>query len=518
MRQRNGMGMRPRHQTSLKQKLFWAGAGGALILAGVLGVMNFGLDHTNEGLIVIKENEIRFLGGDLTNTVGAGFHNEGQTYYQGDIHNLGNMTCGNCETGSNYLNDQQDRLQSVDGTQPIQWHDAILDNHSGVELKNELSIINSFSFRDGALRTDRNRPNHFIHFKESAIYDGTTDERHIDGYAGRTGDGDFVFPVGDGNTLHPVQVSSYVPDDFVKVAYFRGDPEQAAIPGGGNFSRSAFDPELLTGIHDKGYWAVEGAGPASITLFWNQSDDLSDFVGRIDSLVVVGWNGQEWTNLGNAFSSGDIDQGSVTSDMLDAGEYQVYTFGKNTPSEFGIQLLTFRGEWQMNDGLLSWLTNREINSDYFVLERSIDSRVFEKIAEIPAAGMSDDPKEYDFLDEGIALMGIPVFFYRLKQVNLDGQFSYSHIVELEVREQAPVIEFTVFPNPAYSEVNIRFKSSEPTPFELKIMSINGQAVHSGMITNGEQLQMYVDKWATGPYYVLISNGDISKTKKLLIIR
>lgn len=84
---------------------------------------------------------------------------------------------------------------------------------------------------------------------------------------------------------------------------------------------------------------------------------------------------------------------------------------------------------KVDDGnILTWSTLTETNSDFFIVERSYDGFKFEQVMKIEAAGNSDDIKSYRFTDlnekEGRV-------FYRLQQVDYDGQVFPSHIVIVE---------------------------------------------------------------------------------------
>ncbi len=89
---------------------------------------------------------------------------------------------------------------------------------------------------------------------------------------------------------------------------------------------------------------------------------------------------------------------------------------------------------------VSWITAREENNNYFVVERSADSRVFESIGTVNSLGNSATPTEYAFTDQ-LPYKGIN--YYRIRQVDEDGQFSYSSVVETTFEKA----ELLVYPNP-----------------------------------------------------------------------
>jgi hypothetical protein len=124
---------------------------------------------------------------------------------------------------------------------------------------------------------------------------------------------------------------------------------------------------------------------------------------------------------------------------------------------------------------VKWETATEINSSYFVLERSRDAVNYKAIANIEAAGSSTSKKTYSFTDES-ALFGTN--YYRLSQIDKDG-------TQQVFRPQAVVIDdayvaFGVFPNPLIgSNFNVKVEDSDEA--SLNLTDFSGRTI--GLITN-----------------------------------
>lgn len=97
-----------------------------------------------------------------------------------------------------------------------------------------------------------------------------------------------------------------------------------------------------------------------------------------------------------------------------------------------------------NSVLLEWSTSTEINNDYFSIEKSSDGEHFDFVANVKGSGNSNTTKNYSLEDRK------PYYgksYYRLKQTDFDGNYTYSRIVKVEIKdERQPVL--TLFPNPA----------------------------------------------------------------------
>ena len=94
---------------------------------------------------------------------------------------------------------------------------------------------------------------------------------------------------------------------------------------------------------------------------------------------------------------------------------------------------------------LAWTTASEKNSDRFEVERSADGTAFDRLGTVAAAGSSSAPLAYAYLDERLPA-GAATLYYRLRQVDVDGTFSYSPV--RSVARSGPA-GLALFPNPVH---------------------------------------------------------------------
>ena len=103
-----------------------------------------------------------------------------------------------------------------------------------------------------------------------------------------------------------------------------------------------------------------------------------------------------------------------------------------------------------NEVQLEWETASEINNDFFTIERSKDANVWKEVLIIDGAGNSTDPLSYlvtdDYPYDGIS-------YYRLKQTDFDGQFTYSDIQVISL-SGVEFEQIKIYPNPGDNLVNI----------------------------------------------------------------
>ncbi|MDG1476949.1 MAG: InlB B-repeat-containing protein, partial [Vicingaceae bacterium] len=134
-----------------------------------------------------------------------------------------------------------------------------------------------------------------------------------------------------------------------------------------------------------------------------------------------------------------------------------------------ITLINFKGQQlQNNTNLLEWSTSSEINNDFFSIERSIDAKEFYSIGEVNGAGNSNNLIHYKFTD------GSPNLernYYRLKQIDFNGEYSYSKAIALSNKKNNTNI-FTT-----NSVLHINF-TNEVNNNNLQIIDAVGRVVYS----------------------------------------
>jgi hypothetical protein len=113
-----------------------------------------------------------------------------------------------------------------------------------------------------------------------------------------------------------------------------------------------------------------------------------------------------------------------------------------------VTMLSFTGKKNdENHVVLQWATANELNSDYFLVERSKNGKYFESIASVKAAGTSTQRHDYTFTD---LLPFAGSSYYRLRQVDFDGTSMYSKVCYIDGVSDA----LTVHPNPTTDFIEI----------------------------------------------------------------
>lgn len=175
-----------------------------------------------------------------------------------------------------------------------------------------------------------------------------------------------------------------------------------------------------------------------------------------------------------------------------------------------IRLLDFTAQADGEIVLLNWKTDLEQNNTGFEIERSTDGRGWTKIGFVKGQINSSTLTHYSFTDLSPLKA---VSFYRLRQVDLDGKFSYSHIARINIVSNNKV---AFWPNPIHNQLNVEINKQYPgeTLF-LSVTDMNGALLLNRAIKHGNSAFSTIG-WSRGIYIVTLRNANgIITTQKIM---
>lgn len=170
-----------------------------------------------------------------------------------------------------------------------------------------------------------------------------------------------------------------------------------------------------------------------------------------------------------------------------------------------VTVLSFTGHNKGDKNILEWITATETNNDYFDIERSADGNNFEAIGKTQGTGNSAVQQSYSFTDEHPAAR---VNYYRLKQIDYDGKFTYSNTVSVTM-DQFNNLTTSIYPNPANTILNYELFSKGEGTVNVQVIDVLGTVsmkedlkTIKGMNTQ----KLNVSNLAPGIYFLKIING------------
>ncbi|MCH7965345.1 MAG: T9SS type A sorting domain-containing protein [Bacteroidetes bacterium] len=233
--------------------------------------------------------------------------------------------------------------------------------------------------------------------------------------------------------------------------------------------------------------------------------------------------------------------GNTVTVMLDwrdnDGTLAAATHGKGVyttliTSPLPVELSSFSGIFQNGKVKLLWKTETEVNNYGFEILRFAQNNghsepdlsgeeSWEKIGFVEGHGNSNSPKSYEFVDKNV-LYG--KHYYRLKQIDNDGSFEYSDVVEVDVPTlQDYVILEQNYPNPFNPETKIRFVVNDNTHVSLKIFDAVGTEIaeiFNNIVETGKTYEIIFDGSliSSGVYYYSLTTGNHKKIRKMLLLK
>jgi F5/8 type C domain/Secretion system C-terminal sorting domain len=210
-----------------------------------------------------------------------------------------------------------------------------------------------------------------------------------------------------------------------------------------------------------------------------------------------------------------------------SGRY-VRMFGLSRATSFGFSLFEFQVrdqpvtlpvgliDWTATDEgnrsvLLRWTTAQEVNNRYFGVERSADAVHFLTIGQVAGAGTSSTPLNYQWTDS-VPAKGTN--YYRLRQVDLDGKFSYSTVVTAYI-STVTGSRLAVFPNPAGDVIHILNPDGLQIR-EVRIYDASGAELRRyGPFADSNAIQLTIGGLSSGLYTLKVITDTGTEALKLM---
>ena len=261
----------------------------------------------------------------------------------------------------------------------------------------------------------------------------------------------------------------------------------------------------------------------------SQPDDGADYTSQIST--NYSGSGEQWIYDGTGTSVVvTLPNGyDVTLLNLAVFEYFVFDDGSKAPQKiyddgkvkgFGgdegnlpINLLSFSAQQQNSGVELQWVTNAEINNDYFTVERAQDGVHFSEVGRVAGAGNSNVELHYSLMDmEGFQ----NTIYYRLRQTDYDGTSTLSKVIELNAQSQHQEITNLYVNN---KTLHMQVKSNQAIASSIEVYAVDGRLVHSEALTLSKGVGSYqidLPKSLSGVYLVNLRNSQGLITKRVLV--
>ena len=296
----------------------------------------------------------------------------------------------------------------------LSLNNLTLNRANGASLGGAISVEGQLSLSSGLL----NLNSQTLTLGDAATSTGGSSSTYIIATSGTlrkefSGNGSFAYPVGDATYYSPMTLN------FTTGGYSSAYADVS-------LTASKHPNNTSTSHYLNRYWTVSSSGISSFSCDVTAIYDENDVTGTESSISGVKWNGIEWSLMSGINTTTNTITGTVNS---------FSDFSGGEPDALPVEWLSFNAFSTDGQVTLSWETASELNSDFFAVERSRERTDWAEIGRVGATGFSDEVQAYSYTDSK-ATSGQT--YYRLRQVDFDGQFEYSEVRTVYVDPQLRV--------------------------------------------------------------------------------
>lgn len=424
-----------------------------------------------------------------------------------DITNCGTVSGGT--TGELRMNSTTHiQNQYISGGGTYNLHEFTVDNtfatSPAIILLKDISVKGLMTLTSGVVYTTMTN---ILNVTSTGTSTSGSAASFVSGPMTKDGTANFVFPVGK-SRWRRAAISNLSATATFRVEYFN-TPYSSTVPVAAP----------LDNVSSLEYWQVDriaGSGNANLTLHWENAA-LSGITNCPD-LTIARWNGAIWqerpaTATGTCTGAGT---GSVTSNAVITA-FSPFTFGSKTGgmNPLPITLLDFDAVRNGDVVNASWMTASENGNDYFTLEKSRDGHAFDFVKQVDGAGYTNETRTYAATDID-PYTGTS--YYRLKQTDFDGNYTYSHMVPVHFGVSSG--NAGIFPNPGDGSGISLLLDEKYANLNLTVYDVSGRMVfdqHLGEKQEGIHYLTFPAKLPAGVYQLVFGkNGTINHVEKMVV--
>ena len=233
------------------------------------------------------------------------------------------------------------------------------------------------------------------------------------------------------------------------------------------------------------YTGSESNGDITVHAGWGAADSNTPFV------MASGW--------ARGF------RGNLHYNVYNVSERISVTAIDDCPTFLPIELLSFDATLNGNHVDLTWTTATERENDYFTIERSVDGLNWEFVAQQAGAGYSSEILNYADND----YMPLPgVSYYRLKQTDYNGEFTYSDIRTINRLSN----EVVAYPNPSTGNITI---SGLQQSDKIFITDLSGKILYENSEEKESLMHYDLSSYADGVYFIKVSGTNEEQILKIV---
>ncbi len=487
---------------------------GNLMVMGNMIIQTGGKLNTGDNLVQGMHDFTLSTGASLTINSADGIMT---TTEIGDIRVMGTRTY---HAGATYIYAGNLRQTTGDGL-PAAIDSLVINNINGVTLSASQIVNHKLTLGNGNLNIGMFnltiQPLGAITNASANGYVATDDSAGIRGTLNRTvvsSGSSVLFPVGSAlwkGSYSPATIT--MPSgttDIISVRVFRGVMHTGAT--GAAVTSHVVNRSWMISE------AIVGGSNTNVQLQWNDTMELPSFIRT--KVGIAHHDGTSWNDPAAASYTAAVGSNPYTTTRTGVTSFSVFIVADSTTNNaLPVRLLSFTGAKVNADVVLNWKTAMEVNNSHFEVERSIDGKIFEKVGTLAGSGNRSVLTNYGFTDVQVSGKSELVVYYKLMQVDFDGKITSYGPIAIQTKQVANDFNFTAFPNPIITDIQIQIMNNEVGTMDIAIYDIHGKIVaqKAAQIEVGMNRVTldHLDALTGGVYFMHATlNGNIY-TKKLI---
>jgi N-acetylneuraminic acid mutarotase len=217
--------------------------------------------------------------------------------------------------------------------------------------------------------------------------------------------------------------------------------------------------------------------------------------------------------LTNAFNPSFPDEVRATTTAF--GEFILGSNDNSLP----VELVAFTARNTAEGVQLTWRTASEQNNAGFeVQRRSEKASEWQVLGFVRGAGTTAEAQSYTFLDKSAS----GKVQYRLKQIDFDGQFEYSNVIEVDAGLPKQFALEQNYPNPFNPSTTIRYQLPVASEVKLEVYDVLGKKIAT-LVNERQSAGSYQVVWnasglSSGTYFYRLQAGTFVETKKMIMVK
>jgi hypothetical protein len=402
------------------------------------------------------------------------------------------------------------QTQNISGSGTYNLGGLVINNtHSAsptIVLNKDVNVSGALTLTSGIVYTTATN---ILALGTGATSSSGSSSSFVSGPISKTGTANFVFPIGKGTSWRRAAVSNITASSTFTAEYFNSV-----------YTNTSSVNSPMDNVSKVEYWQVDrsGTGNANLSLYW-ESAQLSGITDCSD-LTIARWNGSSWderpatTVAGSTCST--TGTGTITTNAA-LTAFSPFTFGSKLTSQnpLPVELIEFKAICSDRSVLLNWITVGETEKVYYILEKSEDGTIWEKIKTLAGMPTGAEKQEYSFSDQDISN---GMIYYKLSHLDILGhQKTFKAIgVDCSVAN----VELKIYPNPSANEFYLEFDLSQNNvEGQAKVIDNLGKTCYEQTLNGNKGTNNFkiTPQLPPGSYMVLVSFPGKNFTPRKLMI-